>query len=192
MSDPPLQFSPARLVLTGFMGSGKTTVGRLLAAKLGWDFADLDTVVEQLKGKTVPQIFAEDGEALFRAAETEALARLLTEVNLVIALGGGAPSTAALRDLLAGARDTVVVHLHAPFPVLYARCQAQALDPEATARPLLEPLTPAGERYARRLPIYTAIAHLSADVSTEAPETVALSILDALEKRFSSVRPSLV
>ena len=63
------QTGPERIVLTGFMGSGKTTVGRLLAARLGWGFADLDREVEARAGKPVPRIFAEDGEARFREWE---------------------------------------------------------------------------------------------------------------------------
>ena len=66
-----------RIVLTGFMGSGKTSVGRVLAERLGWRFLDLDAEIERRNGRTVPQVFAESGESHFRHLETAALAGLL-------------------------------------------------------------------------------------------------------------------
>src|ERR1700749_3713805 len=90
----------SRIVLTGFMGSGKSTVGPLLAAELGWAFLDLDTEIERRTGLTVPQIFAEQGEAAFRKEETAALAAVLGRTRTVIALGGGAPETLGNRLLL--------------------------------------------------------------------------------------------
>src|ERR1700744_5866656 len=77
-----------RLVLTGFMGSGKSTIGRSLAQRLSWRFVDLDSLIEQCDGRTVSRIFEEDGEAAFRAMETEALTSSLQQSRLVIALGG--------------------------------------------------------------------------------------------------------
>src|ERR1700754_258088 len=75
-----------RLVLTGFMGSGKSTVGRSLAQRLGWRFVDLDSLIEQRDGRAVSRIFEEDGESAFRAMETEALTSSLQQSRLVIAL----------------------------------------------------------------------------------------------------------
>jgi shikimate kinase len=63
---------PARVVLVGFMGAGKSTVGPLVAQRLGWSFLDLDDDIEAIAGRTVPEIFATDGEAAFRAAERAA------------------------------------------------------------------------------------------------------------------------
>jgi shikimate kinase len=81
------------IYITGFMGSGKTTVGRLVADRLGWDFVDLDTDIEQREGDTVANIFARRGEAEFRRLETEAIRRWLKKIECgmptVIALGGG-------------------------------------------------------------------------------------------------------
>jgi shikimate kinase len=82
------------IYVTGFMGSGKTTVGRLVAERLGWAFVDLDTDIEQRQGDTVANIFATRGEAEFRRIETEAIQRWLKKIECgmptVIALGGGA------------------------------------------------------------------------------------------------------
>src|SRR5258706_16117400 len=79
------------IILLGFMGSGKTTIGRLLAERLGRAFVDLDDRIESAAGKTIAEIFASDGEAAFRQLETECLSRILTEERepLVIGLGGG-------------------------------------------------------------------------------------------------------
>ena len=82
------------VVLIGFMGAGKTTVGRELARRLRWHFLDLDDVIEQREQKSVAEIFASSGEAAFRQAESAALAALLQDressSDLVLALGGGA------------------------------------------------------------------------------------------------------
>ena len=80
-----------RLVLTGFMGAGKTTIGRLLAARLNWDFLDLDAYIESRAGLSVPSIFSTHGERRFRQLESAALASALGRNRLVLALGGGAP-----------------------------------------------------------------------------------------------------
>lgn len=81
---------PGNIVLIGFMGSGKTTVGRLLAADLGWSFLDTDVLVEERTGLPVKEIFAREGENFFREIEIEAVARVATARRAVIATGGGA------------------------------------------------------------------------------------------------------
>jgi shikimate kinase len=170
----PLQ----RIVLAGFMGSGKSTVGRLLAANLGWRFADLDDAVRETHGLTVPEIFAQKGEPFFRAAETAALDHLLGDDRIVIALGGGAPETAANRHLLQNAPGTLVVHLYASFEVLYERCVRQAREPGATARPLLGEQTAARERYSRRHPLYVVTAQHTIDVTGANAEEIASRLLE--------------
>ncbi len=77
--------------IIGFMGSGKSTAGKKLAALLGWSFIDLDRKIEEVAGKTIPQIFAEDGEEEFRKLETKVLQNHVSEVNTIIATGGGTP-----------------------------------------------------------------------------------------------------
>src|SRR5277367_3308842 len=78
-----------RLVLTGFMGAGKSTIGRILASRLNWAFLDLDTHLEQRTGATIPELFALHGEARFRRLESTALASALSHSNTILALGGG-------------------------------------------------------------------------------------------------------
>lgn len=80
---------PRRIVLIGFMGSGKSTVGRLLANALGWRFADLDERIEVEAGRSVPRIFAEDGEAFFRDLEERVADSILRRDHVVLAAGGG-------------------------------------------------------------------------------------------------------
>ena len=89
------------IVLVGFMGAGKTTVGHLLSARLGVPFVDSDLVIEQRSGRPVRQIFAEDGEPAFRALEHEVIAGLLDGPDAVLAVGGGAAEHPGTRALLA-------------------------------------------------------------------------------------------
>lgn len=83
------QMTRRNIVLVGFMGTGKTTVGKQLAAKLGMDFTDMDRLIEERQGKTVARIFAEDGEGRFRQLERELVRELSAKEGQVIAAGGG-------------------------------------------------------------------------------------------------------
>ncbi|MEP7268860.1 MAG: shikimate kinase [Saprospiraceae bacterium] len=80
-----------RIFLIGFMGSGKSTLGKILAEKLAFTFIDLDNVIEKLVGKTIPEIFSTSGELHFREIEQQALYQMISEQSVVIATGGGAP-----------------------------------------------------------------------------------------------------
>jgi shikimate kinase len=80
-----------RIYIIGFMGSGKTTAGKKLASILGWSFADLDKEIEQYSGKTIPEIFSQNGEDHFRKIESSVLKNLKGETNLVVSTGGGTP-----------------------------------------------------------------------------------------------------
>lgn len=177
--------SVQRVVLTGFMGSGKSTVGRLLAGHLGWSFSDLDASIEARLGLTVPNIFAMHGESAFRAAEVEDLGPLLRQFRQVISLGGGAPGTPEIRNLLRTSPATIVIHLQAPFPELYRRCLLQAEDPHATDRPLLGTAEAAGLRYQERLTLYRSIAHWTAETAETSPAMVTEGILDYLADRLA-------
>ena len=175
-----------RIVLTGFMGSGKTTAGALLAERLGWNFVDLDREIERRNGRTVPQIFAatgdQGGEAYFRHLECLALASLLVQRRLVLALGGGAPEELGTRLLLEQTPHTAVVYLSANFDLLLARCATQATDPSATARPNLADLNLAERRFRLRRPHYERIAAHTINTATlTIPQTVD-AILAAIKK----------
>lgn len=167
-----------RIVLTGFMGSGKSTVGPMLAAELGWSFVDLDDVIAERTGLTVPQIFAERGESAFRREETAALASVLGRPRTVIALGGGAPETLGNRLLLEQTPATAVVYLEAPFATLADRCIRQAADPTATARPNFADPALAEQRFTTRHPLYLRLAQHRVDTSELGPAD-AVSLLRA-------------
>lgn len=140
-----------RIVLTGFMGAGKSTVGRMLAEALGWEFVDVDTLVEEKAGSSIADIFALHGEAVFRRKESAAVARALGMRHAVIALGGGAPEELTNRLLLEQTPDTAVVFLDAPFAVLFDRC---VLQEGAAVRPNLTDPQAAADRFRRRTPHY--------------------------------------
>ncbi len=160
-----------RIVLTGFMGSGKSTIGRRLAERLGWRFVDLDNLIEERDGRTVARIFAESGEPVFRAMETEALVSSLQDSRVVIALGGGALETSANRDALSTALKACVVLLSADFDTLYRRCQQQFAAASALpVRPLLGDREAAAARLARRDPIYRESAHVILDTTGQKPQ----------------------
>src|SRR6185437_1386716 len=172
-----------RIVLTGFMGSGKSTVGRSLAKRLGWRFIDLDSLIEQRDGRTVSRIFAESGEAAFRTMETEALISSLQEPHLVVALGGGALETAANRHALAAASQTCTVLLTASFDTLYDRCRQQivaAAESPLPLRPLLGDRDAAAARLARRDANYRQTANLVLDTSAQKPEESLNALLGLL------------
>lgn len=156
---------PPRIVLTGFMGSGKTTIGRLLARELKRTFCDLDLEIERRTGLSVPEIFAQHGEPYFRTLELKVLTALLREKNVVIALGGGAIETVTIRELLAATPGTAVLYLEASFDTLYARCLLQAQNPRATARPNLADPIAARTRHENRAPHYEAAATHRIDVT---------------------------
>lgn len=178
MPSPDPKLAPAaslpkidRIVLTGFMGSGKTTAGRLLAERLGWRFLDLDHEIERREGKSVPALFSENGEPYFRRAESATLASLLGERGIVLALGGGAPEELGNRLLLEQTPRTSVIHLTAPFEILVARCMAQ---PNATERPVLADLDLAAKRYEARRKHYDRIArHTIETTGLNLEETIA-------------------
>ena len=170
-----------RVVLTGFMGSGKTTVGRLLAEALGWEFLDLDREVERYFGLGVPAIFAQHGEQRFRELEAEVLSTLLRRKHLVLALGGGAPEFEATASQLRSSPATCIVYLSAPFPVLTVRCRAQAAQPGAVHRPLMENVAAAGERFTRREPLYQQLAHASVETAALSATESATAVLRAIE-----------
>lgn len=112
------------ITLIGYRGSGKSTVARPLAARLGWTSADADDVIEQIAGRTIREIFAADGEAGFRLRERDAICSLLVQDRLVLAAGGGAILNAETRADFKAAGP--VVWLRASLPTLVARIGGDA------------------------------------------------------------------
>ena len=158
------------IVLVGFMGAGKSTVGRLLAAKLGLRFADSDQVIEQRRGRSVREIFAEDGEDAFRAAEREVLAELMRGPEAVLALGGGAVEQQASRRLLRAAR---VIYLQVSYDEAIRRVGGDA------GRPLLR-RPDLGDVYRRRLPVYQSVATMTIATAGRPAEAVCQEVISRL------------
>jgi 3-dehydroquinate synthase len=127
------------VVLTGLSGTGKTSVGRVVASEPGWRLVDTDAEIERRTGRTIPDIFRDDGEAAFRAIESEVMRAALTGDQVVIATGGGAVLDPGIwADNLLGAPDSLVVWLDTDSATLVGRLQAQAAEHGAAAdRPLL-------------------------------------------------------
>jgi shikimate kinase len=153
------------------MGSGKSTVGPLLAARLGWSFLDADEVIEAEAGIPIAEIFARHGEAHFREREHSTIARLAAGDALVLALGGGAIEHPATREMLTATPGTLLVHLEVELATTLARCRGT----ERT-RPILADQANLASRYRHRLPLYRA-AHLSICVDTITPAEAVDAIL---------------
>lgn len=103
---------PGRIVyIIGFMGSGKTTVGKKLASHLGWQFIDLDKKIEEHTGERIPEIFSKHGEAYFRVVESEMLRSLISEKQTVISTGGGTPCHDGNMDFMTGSGLTIYLRL---------------------------------------------------------------------------------
>jgi shikimate kinase len=173
-SPDPQQEMPRRIVLTGFMGSGKSTVGRLLAQRLGWTFIDLDDVIEAEAGATIAELFARHGEPAFRTLEHETIARLAAGDGLILALGGGAIEHATTRSLLIGGSGTLLVHLEVELATTLARCSGTE-----HIRPVFADQANLAARYQRRLPLYRT-AHVSISVDALTPDEVVEAILRAV------------
>ncbi len=161
------------IVLVGFMGAGKTTVGRLLAERLAVPFVDADEAVVAAEGRSIADIFATEGEPGFRRVEAALIAGLLAGPEVVLALGGGALGTPAVRDAVGG--HTVVL-LEVSLAEALARVGA---DP---SRPMLgHPDLPG--LYASRREAYRAVASAVVAVAGRTPAEVATDVLAALAER---------
>ena len=171
---------PARelrtVFLVGFMGAGKTSVGRALSRRLGWPFEDLDDRIQYREGKSIEQIFRDSGEAEFRRAETAALRELLAELRssfCVVALGGGAfvqPANVALIEQA----EVQSVFLDAPVHELRRRCEAEAKE-----RPLRQSPEQFCELYEKRRQSYMKAA-VRIETSGKDVDTVAAEVACSL------------
>lgn len=162
------------VVLVGPMGSGKSTVGALLAERLGAPYRDTDADIVAAEGREISDIFVEDGEERFRALEKAAVARAVAEHQGVLALGGGAILDADTRALLAGQ------------PVAYLSMDVEEAVRRVglgAARPLLavNPRRQWRELMDARRPLYEEVARVVVATDARTPEEVAEAVLDALE-----------
>jgi shikimate kinase len=152
-------------VLVGAPGAGKSTVGALLGERLGLPFADSDTLIEARAGKTVPEIFFDEGEPAFRQLEKDTIAEALTRFDGVLSLGGGSILDPDTRAALAG---HPVILLSVSFPAAIKRVGLGAgrpllsINPRATLKHLMD----------QRLPLYREVAAHTVDTDEREPEDI--------------------
>jgi shikimate kinase len=174
---------PGNVVLIGFSGTGKSTIGALLAGRLGWDFVDTDQRIVERFGKSIAAIFRDDGEAVFRAAEREEVARACAETRRVISVGGGSIVDPATRDVVSAGNR--VVRLDASPETILERLRA---SPGAEERPMLAGTDPLGRirsLLAARSGAY-AVAHVAIDTQDREP----FEIVDEITRCVEGTRPA--
>jgi len=162
-----------KVYLVGFMGSGKTTVARALARRLGWEAIDVDELIEKREHQTVAALFAKHGEPYFRAAERAELLSQLASRHAVVATGGGTfvdPQNRAVIN-----QDGASIWLDVPIDRLIARVPADGRRPLAADRVEFERL------YAARRPAY-AQAHLRIDAGRASVDAIVEQLVDWLER----------
>ena len=168
------------ILLVGFMGAGKTSVGKMLAERLRWRFVDLDELIVAREGRSIAQIFEAAGESGFRSRESAALQELLSgkpsNESAVVALGGGALTYPENRTAIERSRARKI-HLDAPADELFQRCVSQKLQ-----RPLLKDLESFRELYNSRRHHYSAGA-TRVDTSGKSVTQVCEEILSMLKEK---------
>lgn len=173
------------VILIGYRASGKSSVGQRLATRLKWSFVDTDARVELAAGRSIREIFAQDGEAAFRRWEAAAVAQTTRGTRQVISVGGGAVLSAANRDALRAAG--VCIWLRAPAEDLCQRMQADSGS--GARRPALT--AGSGQDEVRHLlherqPLYAALAEHVVDTAGRSAEQVVEAILAVLSGNSSS------
>ncbi|HVV13043.1 MAG TPA: shikimate kinase [Amycolatopsis sp.] len=170
------------IVVAGPPGSGKSTIGPLLAKHLGMEFRDSDDIIVARAGRAIADIFTEDGEPAFRALEEEIIAETLAEYDGVLSVGGGAVLAEGTRARL---KAHLVVFLNVGFAagvqrvgLSTARPLLAGVNPRATYRTLLE----------ARLPVYREVATVEVDTDHRTPEEVVAAIAVALNKKLEKTQ----
>ncbi|MBP2313704.1 shikimate kinase [Azospirillum soli] len=183
-SQTPQQTLPKTVVLVGLMGAGKSAIGRRLAARLHLPFIDADTEIEAAAGCTIAEIFARDGEAVFRSVERKIIARLLTEQPVhILATGGGAFMDPETRATIR--QHGLSVWLRADLDILLARTARR------THRPLLnsgDPKEILQRLMTARYPVY-ADAELTVISDERPPEATVEQVIEALEAHLGITLP---
>ena len=169
------------IALIGFMGTGKTVVGKALAEKLGKEFIELDALIERKAGKTIPEIFQQDGEIAFRELEIEAAGDVSEKKNAIIACGGGVVLNKINIDRLK--QESVIVYLTASPEAILKRTSF-----DKNERPLLEAADKASE--VRRLlqfrkPFYERAAEITIDTSKLDVNSVVERIIEKVKENES-------
>jgi shikimate kinase len=180
--------------LTGFMGCGKSSVGKELSALLSCSYADLDTIIEKAAGHSIPEIFANEGEPVFRQMELEALRRVLadsemdnkvsdlpSDTSMILALGGGAVMTPECAGLVR--EKTLCVYLRTSIETIAGRLAAKG---EAEGRPMLKSGPGIAELMDRRKSTYESTAHMIVDTDGKSISEVAEEIAEYCVRLRSS------
>ncbi|GAB6171419.1 shikimate kinase [Paradesulfitobacterium aromaticivorans] len=167
------------IILTGFMGTGKSTVGRRLARTLGWDFIDTDSEIERITEMSVAEIFRRHGETRFRSEENLMVKRLMTRENCVIATGGGTVLNPENQAILSGIG--VVISLYAPVETILDRVG------QRTDRPLLKTGREEIEFLWQARQVSYARAEYTVDTTDKSVEEVEGEILTYLEGRIEEL-----
>lgn len=154
------------IALTGFMGSGKSTIGRLIASQLGWPFFDIDAQIEAVHSRPAAGLFYELGEAAFRSLEARITAECFGAKKTIVALGGAAVDSPENQRQLTEVYRGTLVFLDGEFEVLIDRCLRQEHERTATYRPLLHRPDEALSRFLTRRAWNLANAHLRVDVGS--------------------------
>ncbi len=165
------------IALIGFMGTGKTAVGKALAARLGKEFVETDALIESLVGKSIPEIFQQDGEIAFRELEIEIIKRIAIKDNSVIACGGGIVLNKINIDRLA--QKCIIINLKAAPSVIAGRTSGDRDD-----RPLLavsDRLAQIKELLKYRRPYYQRASDIEINTSRLSIKTVVNKIVEELE-----------
>lgn len=181
MAPAPAREPGPAAILIGPPGAGKTTIGRRLAKALRVEFLDIDEEIELREGRSIPQIFAGDGESVFRAIEEDVIADVVAHHRGVVSLGGGAVLSETTRTLL---RLHQVVYLELTEDEGIRR----TVNPSATARPLLggdDPAAAYRALMARRTPIYRELATIRVSTVGRAPS----SVVRQVQRRLKDTAP---
>ena len=161
------------IVLIGFMGSGKTSVGKILARRLYKDFVDVDTVIEEEQGCSIAEIFERKGEEYFRALEQKCINELTQKKGQVIATGGGVPIHSSISD------KSLIVYIDADFDVIVDRLSKR----ERAKRPLFDDEVRARALFDERIDIYKELATFSVDANQSIPTFIHVIVDFILDKR---------
>jgi len=161
------------IVLIGFMGSGKTSVGKTLARKLYKDFVDVDSVIETEQGCSIAEIFETKGEEYFRALEQKCINQLTEKKGQIIATGGGVPIHSTISD------KSLIVYIDADFDVIVERLPAR----ERAKRPLFDDEERARALYEERKDIYKELATFSVDANQVIPTFIHVIVDYVLDQR---------
>jgi shikimate kinase len=179
------KLSTGNIILIGLMGSGKTTVGKLLSKQLHKTFVDCDEEIQRRTGVTIPHIFDVEGEEGFRQRETAALEELVQRSDIVLATGGGAPLSQLNRDMLS--RSGIVVYLKSSVHDLWHRTRhdhnrplLQTADPRATLQDLFE----------KRDPLYNSIADIVIHTGKQNVQILLLKLQEKIAEYRATHKPA--